>query len=258
MKDDHNFKKKFGQNFILDFNVIFTTLDLLQLNVHDKVLEIGPGDGRFTDVIIDQVEHLDLVEVDIELADYLAFKYEAYDNLTIHNMDILEYELTEYKDHSYKVFGALPYNISKPIISKFLESDIRPSKMVFITQYEVAEDYAAEAPKATFLSNYAHVFADVELKAKIDKHLFHPQPKVHGGVLEITPRKRPLVDDPERFTKFLKNGFRTPRKKLLNTLSSIYKDINWEDAMKELGLNNKIRAAEITFEDWKKLYTIFS
>jgi len=267
LRDEHNFKKKFGQNFITNIDVIFRTIDLLELKNEDKILEVGPGDGRFTEYILEIVKDLTLVEIDPELIDYLEYKFEQQlDQLKIHNEDILEFNLNKFLKESslrptayslkpkYKVFGALPYNISKKIIAKFLEAENKPSHMVFVIQKEVAEDYGASPRKATFLSNYAKIFADVEYVFSIDKQYFVPPPKVDGGVLLFKILEKPRVENTREFAKFLKNGFRTPRKKLKKTLNSIYKEVEWGSVIEKLGLGENTRAAELEFESWMELF----
>lgn len=254
MKTDHDFKRQFGQNFITDVNIVIDTVDLLELDGSDHVLEVGPGDGRFTDLIANNVKSLELVEIDEDLTTYLREAFaETECDLRVTKKDILEFDLSEYKDKKYKVFGALPYNISKPIISKFLQAENKPELMVFIIQFEVAEDYAAQVPKSKFLANYAQIYGDVTFEGKISKEKFTPMPKVHGGIIKIRPTSL-KSENPKEFAKFMKNGFRTPRKKLLNTLNGIYNEVNWEEVFKKINLPTNTRAAEVRFEDWKSLF----
>ncbi|MBD3362497.1 ribosomal RNA small subunit methyltransferase A [Candidatus Dojkabacteria bacterium] len=263
LKKNHDFKKKFGQNFIKNFKVIIDTLELLEMKESDTILEIGPGDGRFTEGIIPNVSQVDLVEIDSELVSFLKDKFspallEQFNcNIEIINEDILNFDLKRYKGTSYKVFGSLPYNISKPIISKFVETNFKPKKCIFIIQKEVAEAYTAKPPKATFLSNYAHIFSDITYEFTVDKQYFHPRPKVHGAVIQIRPHCLEKIDNPVNFSKFLKNAFRTPRKKLINTLKSIYKDTNWKTIFNNLKLHENLRSAEVEFKTWIKIYNEF-
>lgn len=257
MKVDHNFKKKFGQNFITSTPYILKTIDRLELKDDDTVLEIGPGDGRFTEAIIEKVQKMNMVEIDYDLIEYLNTKFEDQSSkFKIFNEDIMNFELSRYKGKKYKVFGALPYNISKMIIKKFLEAEHKPELMVFVIQKEVAKDYTTEAPRSMFLYNFANCYSDTKYEFTIPKDLFHPKPKVDGGVLSFKNFgfKFDDIEDSEQLVKFIKNGFRNPRKKLLNTLKSIYKETEWKELLSKLEFNDNIRAAELELEQWVELY----
>jgi 16S rRNA (adenine1518-N6/adenine1519-N6)-dimethyltransferase len=249
----HNFKKQFGQNFIKHIPSVLKTVDALEVTAEDEILEIGPGDGRFTEAILNLTETITLVEIDRDLTEYLSFKFQDFKKIQIINSDILEFDLSIYENKDYKVFGALPYNISKPIIAKFLETAFKPKCLVFIIQNEVAEDYAAKVPKATFLSNYASIFSNVEYLGRIEKEYFEPQPKVHGGILKITP-KTDIIDNARDIAKFIKIGFRNPRKKLTNSLRTLYKDINWEEKLEQSNISITSRAAELSLTNWIDLF----
>lgn len=252
----HNFKKQFGQNFINHIPSLLRTIDALELKTDDNVLEIGPGDGRFSEVILSSTQNLTLVEIDSELIGYLNYVFKDYSNLKVINSDILEFNLDVFKDKQYKVFGALPYNISKPIIAKFLETDIKPELMVFVTQLEVAEDYCSKTPKSSFLSNYAQIYADFEFMGKIEKEYFEPQPKVHGGIIRITPKKE-IPEYAKELTKFIKIGFRNPRKKLTNSLKTLFKDMDWNEILSSLNIPNSVRASELTINNWIELFKYY-
>ncbi len=251
---EHNFKKNFGQNFIQDIPTIISTIDLLHLEEGEKILEIGPGDGKFTEAILHKTSNIDLVEIDKELIYFLTEKFKDFESVKIFNEDILKFDLDNYKNTKFKVFGALPYNISKPIIAKFIENEVKPKLMVFITQKEVAKDYCAKPPKATFLSNYANLFCDVVYKGTIDRSLFYPKPKVDGGILYLKPNAKFKTQRSTTLISFVKNGFRNPRKKLTNSLKSIYKTIDWEKELKDIGINSNVRAAELSLEQWMSLF----
>lgn len=256
IKTYHNFKKNFGQNFIKSSETIQRVINYLDIQPTDNILEIGPGDGRFTEEILKhEFEKLTLVEIDRELIEFLNSKFEEQitnDKLQITNQDILDLELGTL-DLGFKVFGALPYNISKRIIAKFLETENAPERMVFIVQKEVADDYVAQAPRASILSNYIKIFAEVKLVKSIPKSQFYPMPKVDGGVLLIQPKKVDLKEGRET-AKFIFNGFRNKRKKLSKVLNSIYRGIDWVKIFEDHGLNPNARAQELQFEAWVKLF----
>jgi 16S rRNA (adenine1518-N6/adenine1519-N6)-dimethyltransferase len=259
IKEQHQFKKKFGQNFIRSTKTIEKVLNYLEISPDDQVMEIGPGDGRFTEELLNRdPKKLTLIEIDNELVSFLEKKFsEAITGgkMEIINQDIMSLDLTTNSLHP-KVYGSLPYNISKRIIAKFLEADNQPERMVFIVQKEVADDYVALPKDASFLSNYIRVFADVELKKIIPKSQFHPMPKVDGGILLIKPHGRIEQERGRAISKFIFNGFRNKRKKLSRNLKSIYTQVEWIKVFEDLGLNPNSRAQELQFETWIELFSV--
>lgn len=254
----HTFKKQFGQNFIRSTAVIKQILDFLEIQPEDNIIEIGPGDGRFTEELTNHnLGKLILVEIDTDLISFLNSKFGdqiSSDKLEILNQNILDINLSTF-DFQAKLYGSLPYNISKRIISKFIESENLPERMIFIVQKEVAQDYVAKVPDASYLSNYIKIFADTKLVLKVPKEQFYPMPKVDGGVLFIKPRKVDLKEG-RAIAKFIFNGFRNKRKKLSKVLNSIYRDIDWVKEFEALKLNPNARAQELEYETWLKLFNI--
>ncbi len=267
MKKQLQLRKSLGQNFLTSDAHALEILEASGVTSDDVVIEIGPGGGMLTQYLIGEVGELILVEVDKRFADQLKDSFSEYKHVTVLNEDVLKLDLHNLKHKhkhkhklspfSYKVIGALPYNISKKIIEKFLESEIAPESMTFVIQKEVAQDYTAQAPKATFLSNYVKVFADCDYIGTIPKDKFRPVPKVDGGIIKIKSQKSKVKnEDKKRFVKFLKRGFMNPRKKLVNNLVGITgKDKEMlRDLFSELRINVHARAAELEFDQWQKLY----
>ncbi len=248
------FKKHLGQNFIKSMHLADQLLDYMHLDSQDQILEIGPGDGRFTTILLEKTKKVTSIEIDPDLIPILKQNFEKFTNFELINQDFLNFDLATLKRKTYKVFGALPYNVSKKIIARLLESDFKPTSMHFVLQHEVAQNYTANPPKATFLSNYTKVFGEPTYLQKIPREFFVPQPKVHSGLIQIIPHADLKVENPRKFIKFLKNGFRSPRKTLKNTLNSIYKEVDWQDVLQQNNLKENIRAAELTLEDWIALF----
>ncbi|MBP9758448.1 ribosomal RNA small subunit methyltransferase A [Candidatus Dojkabacteria bacterium] len=252
----HNFKKQLGQNFIRSTATIKKILGFLEIQPSDNIIEIGPGDGRFTDELVQyDLKKLTLVEIDTDLISFLKNKFDnsiSKGTLEILNQNILDLELSNW-NLEFKLYGSLPYNISKRIIAKFIECENLPERMVYIVQKEVAQDYVAQAPDASYIGNYIKIFADVKLVMSIPKEQFYPMPKVDGGVLLIKPRKVDL-EEGRAIAKFIYNGFRNKRKKLSKVLNSIYRDIDWVKEFEALKINPNARAQELEYETWLKLF----
>ena len=248
------FKKRFGQNFLKSSFFPSRIAQSLSLNEDDTVVEIGPGRGALTSQIYGKVKRLIIIEIDVELIEFLK---NTFPETEIVNEDVMRFDpkshgLTEL---GYKLTGSLPYNISKRIISKFLTEKVRPSVMSVLIQKEVADDYASTSPKAAFLGNYSRIYSDVELISKVPKEEFHPTPKVDGSILKFE-LKGNVENDSENLARFIKTGYSSPRKKLLSNLSNSYK-IEKEllkVIFNKLNLSENFRPAELKFEEWSKLY----
>ena len=254
----NNFKKHFGQNFIRDFEAINKAIQALDIQPDDIVIEIGPGDGKVTEHLVQKCQGLILIEIDNELVARLRDKFTDAQNLNIINKSVLDVDFDEVvgPGKKYKVIGSLPYNISKKIIKKLIETENRPQRMSFIVQKEVARSYSAIIPDATFLANFSSIYYDVKYIGTVKKEKFVPRPQVDGGIIQFTLKQKPEVnpEDYEKFTKFLFNCFRQPRKKLKNVLKSIYIGTDWEEAFQKLKIDSSSRAANLKLTDFINLH----
>lgn len=270
----HKFKKQFGQNFLRNLRYAHQLVDGAAVAAGDTVIEIGPGDGSVTKVLLQQQAQVIAVEVDYDLIVTLIKRFNWAENFELEHADILETDVTQlltthaknldsqHLDRGYKLVGSLPYNISKHIILKFVTTPPRPAVMCVIVQAEVGTEYVAQPPQATFLSNWISLYADVRKLATIPKAQFNPQPQVDGAILQITPR--PLsaneLTQVASIGKFIRNGFAAPRKTLWNNLRSLntYTDDQLKAAWVQLALSPTARAAELSLNTWKQLYTVLT
>lgn len=262
----HNFKKFFGQNFLKNTRFAERLIHALEIKPGETVIEIGPGDGMVTNLLLNKEANVICIEVDYDLIPNLIRRFGDNPNFHIVHQDVLEanYDeiISKYSEQKeFKVTGSLPYNISKVIIRKLIEYSLSESThelkgMSFILQDEVAKDYVALAPKASFLSNYARIYTDVKKFESIPAQQFYPMPKVNGGIIYFE-FKTP-VENHKEIMKLVKVGFASPRKTLAKNLKNTkqYTPEQLENAYKELGLVGTVRPAEIDNEMWIKLYEI--
>lgn len=239
-------------------------VDNLKLTTEDTVIEIGPGDGMVTKLLLDSGIKVIALEIDDDLIPKLSAKFAAYSNFQLVHLSILDANIEEIltqnnATHSVKVAGSLPYNISKKIIDLFIRFNTNDSKFrvkicSFIVQEEVAKDYAALAPKSSFLANYSRIFAKVRKLESIPNHMFYPMPKVNGGILKFEIKDE-IQANYQDLHKLIRVGFSNPRKTLLNNLKSSakYNLENIDEIYTQVGFKPTVRPAEIEFEKWEQL-----
>jgi len=256
----HVFKKQFGQNFLKYASDSAKLVDSLDPSLEDYVFEIGPGDGRVTQILLRTVKEVIAVEIDSNLVTLLKEKFKADPSFEVIHKDILQIDLRKELDSraikGYKVIGSLPYNISKKIIQNFTEAELKPVRMSVILQKEVAQDYAAQPPKSSFLHHYVSALYHVKYAGTIKKDRFYPEPRVDGGILNFELRETPYIPytDIRNYAKFLKNAYSSPRKKLQKVLSNIYKEINWSQIFQDLDIEENLRPAQLDTEQFVALW----
>lgn len=256
----HTFKKQFGQNFLRNNKYAEKLIKAADITENDLVIEIGPGDGRVTALLLERAQKVLAIDIDYDVIVMMVKKFgDNTDFELIHKdiMEVTEAEIDEiFAGKSYKVIGSLPYNISKQIIRKFINHKNLPKQMAFIIQEEVAQAYATEPPKATFLGNWLQLRAEVSKGVSIPKKQFFPVPNVNGGILSITPKhfSEAELTEVKEISKLMKLGFTTPRKTLWNNLKSSgkYSEEKLEGAFSELDLE-KQRPAELELAEWQRL-----
>lgn len=262
----HNFKKSLGQNFLNSSRFIFELIDPLDLSEDDLVIEIGPGDGAVTRRLLETGANVICIEKDYDLLPKLIQKFKDFDNFDLVHFDVMKVNLTEmlvqnFGDQPFfnvKITGSLPYNISKKIIKKFLKINnnddrIQVDVMSFIVQNEVAKQIVAKPPKATYLSNYLKVYAEIKKSKTIPASQFTPRPKVDGGIIVLYPKEG--IQNAESINKLLKVGFASPRKTLLNNLKSNkdFKSLKLTELLNKANISERARPAEVEFDQWLKL-----
>ena len=216
--NNHPHKKKWGQNFIQDKNIIQKIINVINPTKDDKIIEIGPGKGAITEYLISS-NQLTAIEIDPLLYSYLKDKFQSKLNLI--NDDILNIDLCNYSDYN-KIVGNLPYYITTPIIFKILHQPFF-DEAVFMVQKEVAERITASPGNKIYgrLSVMVQVLADVKKEFNISKNIFYPKPKVDSSLIKIFIKKNNNVNNMELFSEIVKIAFGQRRKILRNSLKNI-------------------------------------
>lgn len=212
-------RKSLGQNFFINNNLAKQIVQIVQNDKPKVIVEIGPGQGYFSNLFSQDNVEIVMVEKDDVLAQNLS--YTIQDSIVI-NKDFLDWdfkELAQYKREDITFFGSLPYNVSKKIIKKVIESEHFKKNAYFIIQKEVAEKYAEREPNNSLLSLRNEIYADVKKLFDIKPESFNPRPKVTSSFTQFTPKGRGFeITDLKNFDKFLEQAFKQPRKKLANNL----------------------------------------
>lgn len=247
-------KRRFGQNFLLDQDVARFILDLVKPYQEDNVLEIGPGTGALTEGLIKSGAVIKAVEIDNNLCDLLSKKFQNDTNFILHHCDILQFDLKELKKVSktWKVVGNLPYNIATKILMDLLDHPSLFTKIIVMTQLEVAEKIIAPANSSNYgrLSIALQRKARVNIKLKIDKECFFPEPKINSAVLEIRPKAIDTMNDFEvQLSNITRSAFNNRRKTISNSLKGFFSS----EELVSLGLNPKDRAQNLSIETYERL-----
>jgi 16S rRNA (adenine1518-N6/adenine1519-N6)-dimethyltransferase len=212
-------KKKYGQNFLIDQNIIKKICNLL-LCKNLKIIEIGPGDGRLTEQLLHyEPKELKIIEIDPDLISILQLKFDKNQNITIINENVLNYQLTGEID---LIISNLPYNISSQILVKICIMENLPNNLILMFQKEFAERLIDK--KLNSLNSLVNCFFEINDSFNVGRNCFRPIPKIDSTVLSFKRKKEILLEKNEvnKFIEFKRNLF-SHKRKTLNKLFKYYK-----------------------------------
>lgn len=259
-------KKRLGQNFLINGEVIRNIIDYADIQPTDTVVEIGPGVGFVTEQLVKHAKKVIAIELDEEAIGELE-KLNA-PNLTIIHKDILKTDLSELCDKKIKVVANIPYYITSPIIAHLLgeiddlhnQNREKITDILLMVQEEVARRMVANenSPSKQYglLTLLSQFWADVEIKELVGRRSFFPAPKVNSALVSLKVRKTPLLElsDYTHFRRTVKAAFSQRRKNLKNCLlSGGFLKGNIQKVMSELGLDENIRGEKLSLEMFGKL-----
>lgn len=219
---NHEFKKKFGQNFISDKNLIYAICDDAGVKENDNVLEIGAGAGSLTTALNEKAGKVVSYEIDKDLQDHLSSL--GLDKTTFVFGDVMNFSIGEIEknfDGNYKMIANLPYYITTPIIFKFLNGASRLESLTIMVQKEVAERIVAKEGGKDYgvLSIMVDFYGNAEISRIVGRKMFFPQPNVDSAVVTIKVENKYPDIDKEDFYKFVQCLFSMRRKTVRNNLS---------------------------------------
>lgn len=253
-KYNFNLKKMYGQNFIIDENIINNIITKSNIDEDTLVIEIGPGAGSLTFALAKYAKNVLCYEIDTTLKELLEDNLKDLNNVEIVYKDFLKANVYEdIKKYKYKklyVVANLPYYITTPIIIKFIEDEIAVDKLVVMVQKEVGDRFKATPNTKEYnsLSIYLNYYFDVKKILDVSKNVFIPKPNVDSIVVEFT-KKELLYElkDKKVFFKLVKDSFTQKRKTLKNNLKNY--DLNKiEEVLKKYNYNLSVRAEQLPIE----------
>jgi 16S rRNA (adenine1518-N6/adenine1519-N6)-dimethyltransferase len=251
-------KKSLGQNFLRSEKVLQEFVDSCNLSKDDLVLEVGAGTGTITKELAKRAGGVIAVEFDTDLIFRLKESLREHSNVDIVNADVLslfknlkieklvEYWKAKIENLQFKIVGAIPYDITSPLIHGITFLEEKPKLIHLIIQKEVADKICATAPNASYLSNLVATIGTARVLKKVLPGSFYPAPKVYSSIVGITCYENPLDLDRRMFSDFLHLGFKFPRKKI--------KKVFGEETLSKAGINPELRPANLSFGDWVKLF----
>jgi 16S rRNA (adenine1518-N6/adenine1519-N6)-dimethyltransferase len=251
-------KKSLGQHWLNDQASLEAMVEVADISNQDTVLEIGPGLGYLTELLIKQAKHVIAVELDEVLAASLASK--NLPNLDIRQADILQFDLTSLPV-GYKVAANIPYYLTSNLLRVLAESPNPPLSMALLLQKEVAERVAAKAGDMSLLSVSVQLYYEPTLGPVVPARLFTPPPKVDSQILALKRRTEALFSDLDEkiFFQVVKAGFANRRKKLRSSLSAglrIDKD-QADTLLLKAEVDGGRRPQELSLVDWYAIYKSF-
>jgi 16S rRNA (adenine1518-N6/adenine1519-N6)-dimethyltransferase len=220
-------KRRWGQNFLIDKNVVNKIGEAINPQTNDRILEIGGGKGALTDYLLYSGAEVHTVEIDRHLARHLENKFSDKNNFYLHNDDILEFDFSGIiKDQEkIRVVGNIPYNITSPLLARIFQNADKIEDVVLLVQKELAERICAESGNKTYgiLTIITRLFGKAEKLFDVSRNVFRPRPNVTSSLMKITISNKYDIDrrEVEKVRTVVKTGFNQRRKTLRNSLGEL-------------------------------------
>ena len=224
--------KRYGQNFLVDDDILENIVEVSNITNKDLVIEIGPGLGNLTEYILERAGYTLLVEIDNKMIDVLNDRFKNHSNYTLINQDILKVNIDEIvnkiqkenniKFNKVKVVANLPYYITTPIIFKLLEDENVIDDIIVMVQKEVAERMVAKPNSKEYgiLTLMVNYFSNAKIEIIVPNSSFIPQPDVTSAVITLNKTRKYKVNDEKLFFELIHKAFAQRRKKMINSLES--------------------------------------
>ena len=246
-------RKRFGQNFLRDAEVVHRIVAAVAPSATDHLVEIGPGEGVMTEALLPWCRRLDAVEIDRDLAARLTRKFQNQTRFQLHRADALQFNFRKLaEDGKLRILGNLPYNISTPLLFHLFEQTDGIRDMHFMLQKEVVDRLVADpgSPDYGRLGIMARYHCRAEKLFEVYPESFFPQPKVVSAVVRLVPHDTAPVDaDPGPLSRVVAAAFSQRRKTLRNSVKALFD----EAELRSLDIDPKARAETLSLEQYARL-----
>ncbi len=261
-------RKRWGQHFLCDENVLNKIIEAVELAPHDRVFEIGPGLGVLTQRLAERVSEVVAVEIDARLIPVLQEQLAGYDNVRIVQGDALRLDwgelLPQAQGEKWRALGNLPYGITSPLLGALIEYRTLFERAVWMMQQEVAEKLLAPpgTRESSSLGVFVQAHCEVERIARVSKNSFYPRPEVDSAIVRLTCLKTSKFRaSEEAFARVVRAAFGMRRKTVLRALTlSPQLGLSTEEAkhlLHEAGIEERRRGEMLTIEEFDRLAQAF-
>lgn len=256
-----DFKKKFGQNFITDINLLDAIVLDAEIGSQDEVLEIGTGAGTLTKAIAKKCKKVVSLEIDNSLREYLYSAFNEYSNINLFFADFMKVspqEVNKQFDGAFKVVANLPYYITTPIITRLIKEKYNVKSITIMVQKEVADRLVSESGTKDYgaITVWLDSIANVKLKRIVNKKMFTPMPKVDSAIVSISlNRKKYNIKNYPLHEKVIESAFSMRRKTLVNCLKAklSLSQEQIEKVFDQIGLHIGVRGEVLSTEQFVAL-----
>lgn len=256
-------KKKYGQNFLNDeLEVLQRIMRVAKISPDENILEIGPGQGALTALLLEEAKSVTSIEIDKELERILRKKFAPKENFHLVMGDVLEVDFKKYISKPTKVVANIPYYITSPIVSKIIEHRELIKEAFIMVQKEVGERICAlEGRERSVLTLAVQYYGEAKYLFSIPKEHFHPIPKVDSAFIQIRLYEENEYEkqvEEEVFFKYIKAAFSSKRKNIVNNFVTLgYSKDFIKEILEKVGISEKERAENISMENFMKLIVCF-
>lgn len=251
----HRARKRFGQNFLIDQNIIERIVKAVKPQKGRALIEIGPGQGAITEKLLAESEHLDVIEIDRDLAAHLNSRYGSHPGFTLHESDVLKFDFNNIPcpQDGFRILGNLPYNISTPLLFHLLTYHEKIHDMVFMLQLEVVNRMVAGVSDNNYgrLGIMIQYFCKVERLFKVPANAFDPAPKVESAIVKLTPHS--TLPFPATNSKMLEQVVRVAFSQRRKTIRNSLKTLLPSNHLEALDIDSSLRPENISLKDYVRI-----
>jgi len=253
MLDEFNFKKKFGQNFLVDHNILEKIIKTSNIEAKSLVIEIGVGSANLTKYLCENATNVIGYEIDTTLNPYIEKTLKDYDNYKIIYEDFLKRDLNQdikgYQYDNLYVVANVPYYITTPIIEHIINSNLKTKNIVLMVQKEVGDRFSSKPGSKEYgsITVYLNYYYDVVKEFVVSRHCFLPKPNVDSIIISLKSKKRISLNDENHFLKLVRDSFQYKRKTIRNNLKN-YDLKKIEEILKEYGYTLDVRSEQLAVE----------